>query len=113
MMKMIFKLNEEKIKADGKSVEEMWAKVDAAFSKDEAYSQRLADGSVEYSSNPNIEDDFNVFGGTLATLGMDKEFVPYCSKWTWTEYDDEGEYVIEEDNVLEDVKDLKYGLGVD
>lgn len=109
MMKMIFKLNEEKIKADGKSVEEMWAKVDAAFSKDKTLCERLADGSVEYTSKQEIEDDFNLFGISLAKLATDKIFLQYCSKWTWTEYEDDGVTVFEEEDVYEQAKNGKFG----
>ena len=108
MMKMLFKLNEEKIKADGKTVEEIWAIVESAFVGREHWSEKLADGSVEYSA-PDNEDEGNVFGIALARLAIGMNFIPYCKKWTWTEYDDDGE-IFEEDDVYEDVKDGKFGM---
>ena len=105
MMKMLFALKEDKIKADGKSVEAMWEKIEKAFEDSEYFSEKQSDGCVAYSSSIDSNDDGNIFGVALAHLAMDEEFLKYCEKWTWTEFGEDGVTVVEEEDVFEQVKD--------
>lgn len=107
MMKMIFKLNEEKIKADGKTVEEIVAMIDAAFNGKEHSYEKSDDDRIVFSA-PESDDEFNVFGAVLVYFGISHiEILPYFSEWAWNDYDEDGT-LIEEEDVYEQVKDGKY-----
>ena len=88
MLKTEFKLNEERIIADGKyEPERIYRSVDNAFAKCNLKKSVLKDGTLRYSGtgNPN---DFGCFGHLITSFAELDWFMPYVDEWFWFNSDD-------------------------
>lgn len=89
---MVVKLDEERIKKEGKySIEKMWNAIDYAFRDGHIIKKPQSDGSVEYWGNPEDPNYLGYFGAAYITLKKTKWFAIYAEKWTWHGNDDNEE----------------------
>lgn len=98
MMKMLIKLNKEKIKElNLENYIELTLK--DAF-EGRVIEEQQPDGSVLYSGNSEYPNYGGIFGEAYFTLVDDEDFMSVCEKWIWyTGYADGSEKFYEE-NVL-------------
>ena len=99
MMKMLIKLDEERIKADEKyDLADMWRKIDEQFEK--ACTKELQpDGAALYSGDPN-KNYYATIMLAYMRLSEDKSFAKYCSKWIWYSNDDNESLPMQDTDVL-------------
>ena len=100
MMKMLIKLDEERVRRDGKyKLADMWRVIDAKFDKYDCIKERQADGSVLYSGNPN-RDYYTCINLAYLTLKGQRWFAEYCNQWIWYDNDDDEALPFQNLNVL-------------
>lgn len=100
MLKLEIKLDEQKVRAEGKySPAAIYDALDRTFSKYRFRREALADGTLCYYGN-GLARDYGTFGRLITSLEDKDWFVPYLVKWLWYNSDD-GEN--EEDFTVEDV----------
>ena len=88
MMKMLIKLDEERVLSDRKyDLADMWRIVDEQF-ESACTKQVLADGAVLYSGKAD-KDYFSCFGIAYVKLSNREWFARYCSKWIMYDNDDD------------------------
>ncbi len=99
MMKMLIKLDEERIKAEGKyDLADMWRKIDEQFEK--ACTKELQpDGAALYSGDPN-SDYFTCISLAYIRLSEQEWFAKYCSKWIWYDNDDDEDLPLSDEDIL-------------
>ena len=100
MLKMEFKLDEQKIVAKQKySPESIYAAADGAFGKYGFRKEILEDRSVCYWGNGQ-PGDYGAFGRLITTLKDKPWFLDNLSKWLWYNSDDGAD---EDDYAVEDI----------
>lgn len=81
MLKTEFKLNEERIIADGKyEPERIYRSVDKAFAKLNLVKTTLDDGTFRFSGTGH-RDDYAHFGLMINSLARKDWFAPYVDSW--------------------------------
>ena len=99
MLKTEFKLNEERIIADGKyDPERIYKSVDNAFAKLNLVKTTLADGTLCFSGTGH-RDDYAHFGLLITSLARKDWFAPYVDSWFWFNSDsgrDENDFSVED-----------------
>ena len=99
MLKTEFKLNEERIIANGKySPEQIYRSVDKAFANYNLPKTVLEDGTWRYSGTGN-RNDYAHFGLLITSLAENDWFAPYVDTWLWFNSDsgrDESDFSIED-----------------
>lgn len=110
MQYMVIKLDEERVRAEGKySLEKMWKIIDHAFREGNIIKKPQADGSVEYWGNPNDENYLGYFGAAYIELKQTKWLAVYAKKWIWYENDDNEELPYQETDCLARAR-KQYGM---
>lgn len=99
MLKLEFKLDEQKIVAEQKySMEAIYAAADSAFRKYRFRKEILEDGTVCYWGNGRPED-YGAFGRLITSLKDKPWFLDNLSRWLWYNSDDganENDYAVED-----------------
>ena len=99
MLKTEFKLNEERIIADGKyEPERIYRSVDNAFAKCNLKKTLLEDGTIRFSGTGH-PDDYAHFGLLITSLVRKDWFAPYVDNWLWFNSDrgrDENDFGVED-----------------
>ncbi len=99
MMKMEIKLDEDRVKRDGRfDIAELWQAIDKEFAN-ACTKEVQPDGSVMYVGIPNKDyySDINV----AATVYKNTEwFAQYCVKWIWYDNDDDESLPFQDIDVL-------------
>lgn len=87
---MVVKLDEERIKKEGKySIEKMWKIIDEAFNHGGDIIKKVqSDGSVEYWGNPKNPNYMCWFGIAYLALKKIKWLAIFAEKWIWYDNDD-------------------------
>lgn len=99
MMKMLIKLDEDKIRADGKyDVVAVWKWIDKRF-ENACTKEIQSDGAVLYSGDPQ-RDYYTCIGLAYLALREQKWFASYCRQWIWYDNDDDEELPYQDMNVL-------------
>ena len=99
MMKMLIKLDEERIKAEGKyDLADMWRKIDEQFEK-ACTKEVQPDGAALYSGDPN-SDYFTCISLAYIRLSEQEWFAKYCSKWIWYDNDDDEDLPLSDEDIL-------------
>ena len=99
MMKMLIKLDEERVLSDRKyDLADMWRIVDEQFAG-ACTKQVLADGAVLYSGKAD-KDYFSCLSIAQIRLSDKEWFARYCSKWIWYDNDDNEDLPFQDINVL-------------
>jgi len=93
---------------ENKALPEIWNIVDDAFAKFNCVKELQDDGSVMYYENPNSEDSYIDFTSILIVLASNILVVQNCLKWVWYDDEENDEGVFDEEDVLEQVKDMKF-----
>lgn len=104
MQKMEIKLDEERIRADGKDINKMWADIDKAFEEGQCIKEVQKDGSVVYYGNPNRTNYLSDFGVAFVQLSYKKWFAYYALKCMWYDNDDDETLPFQEMNSLIEMK---------
>lgn len=79
MMKMLIRLDEEKILKDGiYDLEGMWKLIDERFVEQMCIKEVQTDDSVVYKGNPKRKDNFSAFGILCRFFNNTKWFVENC-----------------------------------
>lgn len=100
MLKVEFKLDEEKIIAEAQySLDSMHEVLDNAFSKYQFRKEELSDGSICYYGNGKPRD-YGAFGLLITTLSDVEWFMNNLTKWLWYNSDDGRD---EDDFAVEDI----------
>lgn len=100
MMKMEIKLDEARIRDDGKyDVSELWKAIDKEFAN-ACTKEVQEDGSVMYVGIPD-KDYFTCLSLAYATLKKESWLIDYCIKWIWYDNDDDEELPFDEEDVLQ------------
>lgn len=100
MMKMLIKLDEERIKADGKyDLADMWRKIDEQFEK-ACTKEVQPDGAALYSGDPN-SDYFTCIGLAYLLLRKQQWFAKYCSEWIMLSNEDDEDLPLADENLLD------------
>lgn len=103
MMKMEIKLDEERIRRDGKyDVAELWKMIDKEFAN-ACTKEVQPDGSVIYSGISD-RDYFTCISIAYSMLKRNKLFIEYCIKWIWYDNDDDESLPFSEEDVLQHLK---------
>lgn len=98
-MKMLIKLDEERIKAEGKyDLADMWRKIDEQFEK-ACTKEVQPDGAALYSGDPN-SDYFTCISLAYIRLSEQEWFAKYCSKWIWYDNDDDEDLPLSDEDIL-------------
>lgn len=88
MMKMLIRLDEERVLSDGKyDLADMWRKIDELFENGCA-KEVQSDGAVLYSGKVD-KDYFTCISIAYIRLSNREWFARYCSKWIWYDNDDD------------------------
>ena len=99
MLKTEFKLNENRINADGRySPVSVYDAVDKAFMRHRFRKEILSDGTICFYGN-GLSTDYGAFGSLITSLRKKDWFMPYLDKWLWYNSDDginDDDYVIED-----------------
>lgn len=99
MMKMLIKLNEDKVKQDNiYNIDTMWKVIDNQF-KEACTKEKQEDGAVIYSSIAD-KDYFTCIGVAYIRLRHQEWFAKYCTKWIWYDNDSDETLPFQEINVL-------------
>lgn len=99
MMKMLIKLDEERVLSDRKyDLADMWRIVDEQFAS-ACTKQVLADGAALYSGIAE-KDYFSCIGIAYIKLSNREWFARYCSKWIMYDNDDNEDLPFQDINVL-------------
>lgn len=99
MMKMLIKLDEERVLRDGKyDLADMWRLIDEKFVGD-CVKEVQADGAVLYSGNP-MRDYYTRINLACLNLKQCHWFAQYCTKWIWYDNDDNEELPFQDIDVL-------------
>ncbi len=99
MMKMEIKLDEARIRKDGKyDVSELWKAIDERFEK-ACTKEILPNGAVMYSGISN-RDYYTDFAAAYMILSETKSFATYCVKWIWYNNDDDENLPFQDIDVL-------------
>lgn len=99
MMKMLIKLDEERVLSDRKyDLADMWRIVDEQFAS-ACTKQVLADGAVLYSGKAD-KDYFSCIGIAYIKLSKREWFARYCSKWIMYDNDDNEDLPFADDDIL-------------
>ena len=98
MMKMLIKLDEERIKAEGKyDLADMWRKIDEQFEK-ACTKQVQPDGAALYSGD-NQKDYYTCIGLAYLHLRKQQWFAAYCSKWIMFSNEDNEDLPLADENL--------------
>ena len=99
MMKMLIKLDEERVLSDRKyDLADMCRIVDEQFAS-VCTKQVLADGAALYSGIAD-KDYFSCFGIAYIKLSKREWFARYCSKWIMYDNDDDETLPFADDDIL-------------
>ena len=99
MMQMLIKLDEERVKADGKyDLADMWRKIDERFEAC-CVKEVLQDGSAMYTGDDD-KDYFTDMAAAYILFSESEWFTRYCTKWMWYSNDDDEDLPMSEINVL-------------
>lgn len=97
---MLIKLDEERVKKDGKyDLAELWKDIDALFESG-CTKQVQPDGSVMYLGD-TAKDYFTCICLAYHNLKNNPRFASYCSKWIWYDNDDNESLPFQNINILE------------
>ena len=100
MMKMLIKLDEERIKADGKyDLADMWRNIDEQFEK-ACTKEVQPDGAALYSGDPS-SDYFTCIGLAYLLLRKQQWFAKYCSEWIMLSNEDDEDLPLADENLLD------------
>ncbi len=100
MMKMLIKLDEERVLRDGKyDLADMWREIDELF-ENGCVKEEQSDGSVLYSGKVD-KDYFTCISVAYIRLSNREWFARYCSKWIWYDNDDDEGLPFQDINLLE------------
>lgn len=104
MMKMLIKLDEERVKSDGKyDLADTWRVIDGQFTAFQCDKEKQADGSFLYSGNAN-RDVFGDFFQIYAFLSREKWFAEYCAQWIMYSNEDDEDLPLSDENLLEKLR---------
>ena len=99
MMQMLIKLDEERVKADGKyDLADMWRKIDERFEAG-CVKEVLQDGSAMYTGDDD-KDYFTDMAAAYILFSESEWFTKYFTKWMWYSNDDDEDLPMSEINVL-------------
>ena len=99
MMNMLIKLDEERVKKDGKyDLAELWKDIDALFESG-CTKQVQPDGSVMYLGD-TAKDYFTCISIAYIKLCASEWFARYCSRWIWYYNDDDENLPFADEDVL-------------
>lgn len=99
MMQMLIKLDEERVKADGKyDLADMWRKIDERFEAC-CVKEVLQDGSAMYTGDDD-KDYFTDMAAAYILFSESEWFTKYCTKWMWYSNDDDEDLPMSGINVL-------------
>lgn len=91
MMKMLIKLDEERVLRDGKyDLAGMWRAIDGQFERYNCIREAQPGGGVLYSGDPD-QDYFTCMGLSYLFLRKQQWFAQYCSQWIMYDNDDDEE----------------------
>ena len=100
MMKMLIKLDEDKIRADGKyDVAAVWNWIDKQFARYNCIKESKGEGKVLYSGNP-ISDYFTCMGLSYLSLRKQQWFAQYCSEWVLYSNEDDEDLPLSDEDLL-------------
>lgn len=100
MLKLEIKMDENKIRTDGKyTVESIYQALERTFSNYQLRKEPGRDGSFFFCGKGQAKD-YGAFGSIITTLKEKSWFMDYVTRWIWYNSDD-GEN--EEDYAVEDV----------
>ena len=100
MMKMLIKLDEERVLRDGKyDLADMWRKIDEQFAKYNCIKEVQPGGGVLYSGNPDY-DYYTCMGLSYLSLRKQQWFARYCSEWIMYDNDDDEELPLQDIDLL-------------
>ena len=100
MMKMLIKLDEDRIKTDGKyNRADLWRVIDGQFNNG-CIKEVQPDGAVLYSGDPT-KDYYTRINLAAIVLKKTHWFGKYCTKWIWYDNDDNEELPFQDIDVLE------------
>ena len=87
MIKMIIKMDDDKISKEGKySIDQVYAAIDRIFTE-KGMRKTAIDGGVEYSGHER-PTDFAYFGRIMTGLKKQPWFMNNASTWLWCSNDD-------------------------
>lgn len=99
MMKMLIKLDEDRIKSDGKyDLADMWRVIDRQFNNG-CVKEVQPDGAVMYSGEID-KDYFTRISVAYLFLKRQSWFGQYCCKWIWYDNDDNESLPMQDMDVL-------------
>lgn len=99
MMKMEIKLDEERIRRDGKyDVAELWKMIDKEF-VNACTKEVQPDGAVMYVGIPD-KDYYTEINVAIMILEDKDWFAQYCVKWVWFDNDDDENLPFNKEDVL-------------
>lgn len=99
MMKMLIKLDEERVLRDGKyDLADMWRKIDEQF-ENGCVKEVQPDGSALYSGKAD-KDYFTCISIAYIRLSSREWFAQYCNKWIWYDNDDNESLPMQDMDVL-------------
>ncbi len=100
MMKMLIKLDEERVLRDGKyDLADMWRKIDEQFEKYNCIKEVQPDGGVLYSGNPDY-DYYTYMGLSYLSLRKQRWFALYCNEWIMFSNEDDESLPLSDENLL-------------
>lgn len=100
MMKMLIKLDEERIKAEGKyDLADMWRKIDEQFEK-ACTKEVQPDGAALYSGDTQ-NDYYTCIGLAYLFLRKQQWFAAYCSEWIMFSNEDDEDLPLVDENLLD------------
>lgn len=99
MMKMLIKLDEDKIRADGQyDVAAVWNWIDKRF-ENACTKEIQSDGAVLYSGDPQ-RDYYTCINIAVITLKRTDFFGKYCVEWIWYDNDNDENLPLQDIDVL-------------
>lgn len=100
MMKMLIKLDEDRVKSDGKyDLADMWRAIDEKFDKYHCVRGGQPGGGVLYSGNPD-SDYYTCMGLSYLSLRKQEWFARYCSEWILYDNDDDEDLPLQDIDLL-------------
>ena len=100
MMKMLIKLDEERVRRDGKyDLADMWRKIDEQFEKYNCIKEVQPGGGVLYSGNPDY-DYYTCMGLSYLSLRKQRWFALYCNEWIMFSNEDDESLPLSDENLL-------------
>lgn len=100
MQKMLVKVNKEKMNELGISEYYIDQTLHDAFDEGRFFVEKLEDGSIMYTGNPEYPNYLGLFGIAYSILSDDESFMSVCEKWIWYDNEDTEDGTYLEEDVL-------------